>query len=92
MLTIVKWEAYEKQIFTARRSCYACAVRCKREVAIDGQVSEYGGPEYETVGVFGPDCGINDLHAIARANELCNAYHARYHFHRCHDCICHGMF
>ena len=70
----VKWEAYEKQLLTARRSCYACAVRCKREVAIDGQVSQYGGPEYETVGAFGPNCGVSDLHAIARANELCNAY------------------
>jgi aldehyde:ferredoxin oxidoreductase len=70
----VKWEAYEKQLLTARRSCYACAIRCKREVAIDGQVSAYGGPEYETVGAFGPNCGINDLHAIAKANELCNTY------------------
>jgi aldehyde:ferredoxin oxidoreductase len=70
----VKWEAYEKQLLTARRSCYACAVRCKREVAVDGQPSEYGGPEYETVGSFGPNCGIGDLQAIAKANELCNAY------------------
>ena len=70
----VKWEVYEKELLTARRSCYACAVRCKREVAVDGQVSEYGGPEYETVGSFGPNCGIDDLHLIARANELCNKY------------------
>jgi aldehyde:ferredoxin oxidoreductase len=70
----VKWEAYEKQIFTANRSCYACAIRCKREVAIDGRVSPYGGPEYETVGAFGPNCGISDLQVIAKANELCNAY------------------
>ena len=70
----IKWEAYEKELLTARRSCYACAVRCKREVAVDGQVSEYGGPEYETIGSFGPNCGIDDLHLIARANELCNKY------------------
>jgi len=70
----VKWEAYEKQILTARRSCYACAIRCKREVAIEGQVSPYGGPEYESVGAFGPNCGISDLQVIAKANELCNAY------------------
>lgn len=70
----VKWEAYESQLLSARRSCYACAVRCKREVAIDGKVSPYGGPEYETVGAFGPNCGISDLQAIARANVLCNAY------------------
>lgn len=70
----VKWEAYEKQLLTARRSCYACAVRCKREVTIDGKVSPYGGPEYESVGAFGPNLGISDLRAIAKANELCNAY------------------
>ena len=70
----IKWEAYEKQILTARRSCYACAIRCKREVAINGKPSLYGGPEYETVGSMGSDCGIGDLQAIARANELCNAY------------------
>jgi aldehyde:ferredoxin oxidoreductase len=70
----LKWEVYEKELLTARRSCYACAVRCKREVAVDGKVSEYGGPEYETVGALGPDCGIDDLHLIAKANELCNQY------------------
>ena len=71
------WEAYERDIFTARRSCYACAVRCKREVRVTDryQVSEsWGGPEYETVAGFGSDCGINDLQAIAKANELCGRY------------------
>ena len=24
----LKWEVYEKELLTARRSCYACAVRC----------------------------------------------------------------
>ena len=70
----IKWEVYEKELLTARRSCYACAVRCKREVAVDGEPSEYGGPEYETVGSFGPNCAVGDLQAIAKANELCNAY------------------
>jgi aldehyde:ferredoxin oxidoreductase len=70
----IKWEMYEKNLLTARRTCYACAVRCKREVAIDGKESVYGGPEYETVGAFGPNCGVSDLQAIAKAGELCNAY------------------
>jgi aldehyde:ferredoxin oxidoreductase len=73
----VKWAAYEKQLLTARGSCYACAIRCKREVALNDryQVSHaYGGPEYETVDGFGPNCGIDDLQAIAKANELCNRY------------------
>lgn len=73
----IKWEAYEKQLLTARRSCYACAVRCKREVKVEDryQVSDaYGGPEYESVDSFGPNCAISDLQAIAKANELCNRY------------------
>ena len=73
----IKWEVYEKELLTARRSCYACAVRCKREVKVDDryQVSDaYGGPEYETLDGFGPNCGIGDLQAIAKANELCNRY------------------
>jgi aldehyde:ferredoxin oxidoreductase len=32
------------------------------------------GPEYETVASFGSLCGIDDLPAIAKAGELCNAY------------------
>jgi len=70
----VNWEAYEKELLTARRSCYACAIRCKREVRVDGEPSLYGGPEYESLGSLGPNCGVDDIHAIAKANELCNAF------------------
>lgn len=70
----IKWEVYESEILTARRSCYACAIRCKREVQVDGEPSAYGGPEYESVGSLGPNCGVGDIHAIAKANELCNTY------------------
>jgi aldehyde:ferredoxin oxidoreductase len=73
----IKWDVYEKELLSARGSCYACAVRCKREVALDDryQVSPaYGGPEYETVAGFTSNCGIGDLQAAAKANELCNRY------------------
>jgi aldehyde:ferredoxin oxidoreductase len=70
----LKWEVYESELLTARRSCYACAIRCKREVQVDGKQSEYGGPEYESLGALGPNCGVGDLQAVAKANELCNAY------------------
>ncbi len=66
----IGWEAYHDEIFAARRSCYACAVRCKREI----RASEYGGPEYEALGALGSDCAIDDLPAIAKANELCGRY------------------
>jgi len=73
----IKWAAYEKELLTARRSCYACAVRCKREVKVNDryQVSDaYGGPEYESLDGFSANCGVDDIQAAAKANELCNRY------------------
>jgi aldehyde:ferredoxin oxidoreductase len=37
---------------------------------------ESGGPEYETIGMFGSDCGITDPYAIAYASQMCNEYGA----------------
>ena len=70
--------AMRDTILTDRGGCYACPINCKRVVTVDdGEYKVnpmYGGPEYETVGAFGSNCGIDDLRAISVANELCNAY------------------
>ncbi|MDK1081196.1 MAG: aldehyde ferredoxin oxidoreductase family protein [Anaerolineae bacterium] len=67
-----------KQKTKGRDTCYSCTVRCKRVVEIkEGphQVDpHYGGPEYETLATFGSYCGVDDLAAIAKANEYCNKY------------------
>jgi len=58
-------------------ACYACPVRCKKVVKLDKPYKvdpEYGGPEYETLASLGSNCGIDNLPAIAKGNELCNAY------------------
>jgi aldehyde:ferredoxin oxidoreductase len=34
----------------------------------------YGGPEYETLATMGSYCGVDNLEAISRANQLCNMY------------------
>lgn len=69
-----------KQDKQGRDTCYACIVRCKRVVEAEyaGKKLEpdYGGPEYETIATFGSYCGVNDLHAVTYANQLCNAYGA----------------
>jgi len=73
----ISGRAMKESILVGRGSCYACPVRCKREVSVSEpyQVdSVYGGPEYETLASFGSSCGIDDLAAIAKANELCNAH------------------
>jgi aldehyde:ferredoxin oxidoreductase len=33
----------------------------------------YGGPEYETIGLHGSNLGVDDIVAVAAANERCNA-------------------
>jgi aldehyde:ferredoxin oxidoreductase len=67
-----------KQDKLGRETCYACVVRCKRVVEWnDGKYQVdpyYGGPEYETIGTFGSYCGVKDLAAISRANQITNMY------------------
>jgi len=59
------------------RGCFGCPIRCKRVVKLEGPYSVdpvYGCPEYETLASFGSNCGIDDLHGVMKANELCNRY------------------
>jgi aldehyde:ferredoxin oxidoreductase len=73
----ISGETMSKTILARRGTCYGCFVRCKREVEVGEPYfidPIYGGPEYETVAAFGSMCGIGDLKAIAKANQLCNAY------------------
>ncbi len=65
-------------ILKERDTCYACTVRCKRVVEVtEGDFlvdPRYGGPEYETLATFGSYCGIDNLEAVALANQLCNRF------------------
>ncbi len=63
-------------ILVDRENCYACPVYCKRVVASEEYDVDptYGGPEYETIGSLGSNCGIDDLEAIAKGNEMCNRW------------------
>lgn len=74
----ISGEAMRDTILVDRGGCYACAIRCKRVVEVRDETApvhrEYGGPEYETIGAFGSNCGVDDLKAISQANEWCNAY------------------
>ena len=70
-------ETMTKTILKDRGTCYACVVRCKRIVEVAEGVfktdSVYGGPEYETCGALGSNCGVGDLEAVAKGNAICNA-------------------
>ena len=67
----------KKTVSIGMDTCYACSVRCKKVVKIEGKVSvdpKYGGPEYETLGSFGSTCGIDDLPSLCKAHEICSRY------------------
>jgi aldehyde:ferredoxin oxidoreductase len=58
-------------------TCHACVLRCKKMVELHEPCRvepRYGGPEYETLAALGSDCGVSDLAAICKANELCQRY------------------
>lgn len=74
----ISGEVMSETILKERDTCFACIVRCKRVVEITkGKYKVdplYGGPEYETIATFGSYCGIDDLAAVSKANEICNMY------------------
>jgi aldehyde:ferredoxin oxidoreductase len=69
--------AIKKSYGVGMEGCYACPMQCKKKVKVDAPYvvdPDYGGPEYEAMGSFGSNCGVSDLPAILKANEICNAY------------------
>jgi aldehyde:ferredoxin oxidoreductase len=71
-------ETMTQTILKERDTCFGCVVRCKRVVETEwqGHAVEplYGGPEYESISTLGTYCGVDDLPAVAYANQLCNMY------------------
>lgn len=64
-------------ILTRNYHCGACVIGCGRTVKLErGDYAgvEQGGPEYETLASLGALCLVDDLEAVALANEYCNRY------------------
>ena len=59
-----------------RVSCFGCPISCYRYSKTTKKYPgiESGGPEYETVAVFGAGCEIADMDAVLKANYLTNLY------------------
>ncbi len=73
-----KWEGVEKingaelhkRFYKGKFRCAGCPIGCGREVELNGK--KMGGPEYETLGLFGGSCLIDDLEALCHLNRRCN--------------------
>lgn len=61
---------------TGRYFCDSCIIGCGREAEIkEGRYTMKGaGPEYETIGMLGGMCLVDNLEAIAYGGEMCNRY------------------
>jgi aldehyde:ferredoxin oxidoreductase len=73
----ISGERMKETILIGRRACFACSVACKRVVKVDEPFKvdpAYGGPEYESIAALGSCCGVSDMKAVVKANEICNAY------------------
>ncbi len=54
--------------------CRNCVLGCHRslEKSGDGYSVYSPGPQYETLGMFGSNCDIDDIYGIVKANDVCN--------------------
>jgi aldehyde:ferredoxin oxidoreductase len=66
----VSGETLAETRLTRNSGCVSCPIRCERRVRAGGK--EVKGPEYETLGLFGPNMDSGDLEAILRINYLCD--------------------
>ena len=68
-------------------ACSSCVVGCHREVEV-AEPEQYAmkgpGPEYESLGMLGNNCLMDDVKALSKMNDLCNRYGL--------DCISMGSF
>ncbi len=76
----ISGQLMHRTILQGRDTCQACPIGCKQVVAHadpTGQLNldpAYGGPEYETLAALGSNCRVDNLLAVAKANERCAAY------------------
>ncbi len=66
------------KILVGTRTCYNCPVSCRRIVKVEDMPyrtdRNVEGPEYQTLAALGGNCGVSDVRAVAKANDLCNLY------------------
>ena len=69
--------AMTEKILTGNYFCEKCVIGCGRRVKVNSgpyAPVEGAGPEYESVAMLGSLCLVDDIEAIAKANEICNRY------------------
>ena len=66
----VSGETLSETRLEKNKGCVSCPIRCERRVRLKGK--EVKGPEYETLGLFGPNIENSNLDAIIEINHICD--------------------
>jgi aldehyde:ferredoxin oxidoreductase len=70
-------EAMNRTILKDTYRCGHCLIGCGRVVEITSgpfEMQKAAGPEYETIGMLGAQCLVDNLEAVAKAGDLCNRH------------------
>ncbi len=72
----ISGETMKEKVVKGHRACFACSINCtKYSVVPSGRYkSIINGPDYETVYGFGSICGVDDIEALCKADEVCDEY------------------
>jgi aldehyde:ferredoxin oxidoreductase len=68
-------DALKTRVFVRKKACFSCGLACGSYAKVrDGMFkgSSTEGPEYETLGVAGSNCGIRNIEAIVKFAEECD--------------------
>ncbi len=67
--------AFRNRYRMSNYACAGCPIGCGRIIKqYTSDIKQVDGPEYETVGAFGPLCMNFDIDSIVMANHLCNRH------------------
>jgi aldehyde:ferredoxin oxidoreductase len=70
-------EAVKSRVLVRKKACFDCAIACGTYAKVNtgifkGAATE--GPEYETLGLCGSNCGIGNVEAVVKFVEDCDRY------------------
>ncbi|TFF85666.1 MAG: aldehyde ferredoxin oxidoreductase [Promethearchaeota archaeon] len=70
-------EKMRQEVIVNDSSCFGCPIACgkwTRTTSQDGTEIHMEGPEFETVGMLGSNCGISSWKTLLMATEICDTY------------------
>jgi aldehyde:ferredoxin oxidoreductase len=69
-------ETMREKVVKGDRACFACSINCTKYSVVPAgpYKSIINGPDYETIYGFGSICGVDDINALCKADEICDEY------------------